>query len=123
MSIVSSGIRLRTFSTYLSSTVSTCSPPRRLQRWPPFQQVARSLETATLVNSDVPYRKQLKDKAKQRRAAGESKHDDVKKIKEARAEHWELTVGIEVHAQLNTERKLFSRRVYNLNLIYGRRLI
>ena len=111
MSIVSSGIRLRKLSTYLSSTASSRLPPRRLQQWPPFQQVARSLETATLVNSDVPYRKQLKDKAKQRRAAGESKHNDAKKVREARAENWELTVGIEVHAQLNTERKLFSRKV------------
>ena len=111
MSIVSSGVRLRTFSTYCSSSVSARSPPRRLQQWAPFQQVARGLKTATLANSDVPYRKQLKDKAKQRRADGESKHDDAKKIKEARAENWKLTVGIEVHAQLNTERKLFSRRV------------
>ena len=110
MSIVSSGIRLRTFSTYLSSTVSTRSSPRRLQQWPPVQQFARILETATLVTNDVPYRKQLKDKAKQRRATGEPKQNDAKKIKEARAENWELTVGIEVHAQLNTERKLFSRR-------------
>lgn len=111
MFIASSGIRLRTLSAYLSSSVSAHLPPRRLQQCLPFQQVARSLETATLANSDVPYRKVLKDQAKQRRAAGELKHDDAKKIKETRAENWKLTVGIEIHAQLNTERKLFSRRV------------
>ena len=60
-------------------------------------------------DNNVPYRKQLKDEAKCRRAAGESKNNVHQKNGDARAEKWELTVGIEVHAQLNTERKLFSR--------------
>lgn len=58
----------------------------------------------------VPYRKQLKDEAKQRRLAGNAEHGAVKKAEDEKAKHWELTVGIEVHAQLNTERKLFSSR-------------
>ncbi|KAL1873596.1 hypothetical protein VTK73DRAFT_838 [Phialemonium thermophilum] len=54
----------------------------------------------------VPYRKQLKDQAKALKAAGGKK-------KKAKADNqtvpgWELTVGIEIHAQLNTTKKLFS---------------
>jgi aspartyl-tRNA(Asn)/glutamyl-tRNA(Gln) amidotransferase subunit B len=53
----------------------------------------------------VPLRKQLKDQAKALKALG--------KKKKAKADNqtvpgWELTVGIEIHAQLNTPRKLFS---------------
>lgn len=53
----------------------------------------------------MPIRKQLKDQAKALKALG--------KKKKAKADNqtvpgWELTVGIEVHAQLNTARKLFS---------------
>jgi hypothetical protein len=52
-------------------------------------------------------RKQLKDAAKVRKAGlnrSKSSSPEVA-IKAAR---WELTVGIEIHAQLNTTRKLFS---------------
>ena len=73
------------------------------------RQAFRGLETVTVSDNNVPYRKQLKDEAKRRRAAGESKNNAPQKSGDARAEKWELTVGIEVHAQLNTERKLFSR--------------
>jgi aspartyl-tRNA(Asn)/glutamyl-tRNA(Gln) amidotransferase subunit B len=57
---------------------------------------------------DTPFRKALKDAAKQekkdRRAnASANTSDDV------RFDKWELTVGIEIHAELNTARKLFSR--------------
>jgi len=52
----------------------------------------------------IPLRKQLKDEAKQRKA---DLHKSVKKKKGA-LDNWELTVGIEIHAQLNTARKLFS---------------
>lgn len=53
----------------------------------------------------VPLRKQLKEQAKALKVAG--------KKKKAKADNqtvpgWELTVGIEIHAQLNTARKLFS---------------
>jgi aspartyl-tRNA(Asn)/glutamyl-tRNA(Gln) amidotransferase subunit B len=44
---------------------------------------------------------------------------EVKKIKNKgsnqTAEGWELTVGIEIHAQLNTERKLFSQAATSFN--------
>lgn len=54
----------------------------------------------------TPLRKQLKDEAKVRRAAG-PRGPAIATIQEDNNK-WELTVGIEIHAQLNTERKLFS---------------
>lgn len=56
----------------------------------------------------VPFRKQLKDEAKRRRAAGEKTSRDIGRNKARSLDRWELTVGIEIHAQLNTDRKLFS---------------
>lgn len=81
-------------------------------RWqfvkPPFHHL-RTLHTEEPRPNTVPLRKQLKDLAKERRASGESKSAkrDAKR-KDLSLERWELTVGIEIHAQLNTERKLFS---------------
>lgn len=51
----------------------------------------------------VPLRKQLKDEARARKiqVSKKSKSD-------SRLDKWELTVGIEIHAELNTTRKLFS---------------
>ena len=67
----------------------------------------------------VPFRKQLKEEAEARRL------ERVKKGKQengtARLEEWELTVGIEIHAQLNTDAKLFSskrlRRIWVVPLL------
>lgn len=60
---------------------------------------------------DTPFRKLLKDAAKQekkqKRSAAGSKQTPSKGAS-VRLEKWELTVGIEVHAELNTARKLFS---------------
>lgn len=53
------------------------------------------------------FRKELKDAAKTSRtlpaAAKATKSPDILR-------DWELTVGIEIHAQLNASRKLFSRK-------------
>lgn len=73
----------------------------------------RSLHTQQKHNSThhtqpaVPLRKKLKDEAKQakRKSKGDSQTVDG----------WELTVGIEIHAQLNTSRKLFSPAVTSFN--------
>ena len=54
----------------------------------------------------MPFRKQLKDEAKARKAQGILFHD--KKVPSDVSSEWELTVGIEIHAQLNSDRKLFS---------------
>jgi aspartyl-tRNA(Asn)/glutamyl-tRNA(Gln) amidotransferase subunit B len=50
-----------------------------------------------------PYRQQLKLEAKRRK-----QNEGVQNNAEIDHAAWELTVGIEIHAQLNTERKLFS---------------
>ena len=74
-----------------------------------------NLHTESPNGSNVPFRKQLKEDAKKKRVReralgedGQATHngrvDDDPKFK-----RWRLTVGLEIHAQLNTERKLFSK--------------
>lgn len=55
--------------------------------------------------SHVPLRKQLKAEEKAQKASGRKKADNASKQV---VPGWELTVGIEIHAQLNTGHKLFS---------------
>ena len=100
--------RLRTKSARLPRVCQETTRARPLRSCQTIHQ-AQDSESTTIADSDVPYRKFLKDEAKRRRIAGESKDDAARKSKVARAQKWELTVGIEIHAQLNTERKLFSR--------------
>ncbi|KAI9771427.1 MAG: hypothetical protein M1840_002047 [Geoglossum simile] len=57
--------------------------------------------------STLPFRKQLKDEDRQRRISSEGKSGRSKTRDSANGK-WELTVGIEIHAQLNTANKLFS---------------
>ncbi|KAI1121247.1 GatB/GatE catalytic domain-containing protein [Nemania abortiva] len=60
----------------------------------------------------VPLRKQLKDEAKRQKASGKKKK---KNVNNQVADGWELTVGIEIHAQLNTAKKLFSPATTSFN--------
>ncbi|KAK6070669.1 pet112 family protein [Seiridium cupressi] len=60
----------------------------------------------------VPLRKQLKDEAKKAKASGKKKK---KNAANQVVKGWELTVGIEIHAQLNTARKLFSAAATSFN--------
>lgn len=79
----------------------------RLQRSPfTLYAVTRSDENRSVYIP--PFRKQLKDEAKQKRAVGNSVAKQDGKSASPRLERWELTVGIEVHAQLNSDHKLFS---------------
>ncbi|KAE8445542.1 hypothetical protein EG329_013306 [Mollisiaceae sp. DMI_Dod_QoI] len=100
-------------------------PGRRCLRQMRHRQAAQSLYsqryhttqveyTSTRTTSDIaiPFRKQLKDEAKQRKAEGAGKK--AKKDNQ-RLDNWELTVGIEIHAQLNTPRKLFSSAASTIN--------
>ncbi|PWY84530.1 glutamyl-tRNA amidotransferase subunit B [Aspergillus sclerotioniger CBS 115572] len=69
-------------------------------------QPFRSLQTTATESQDrVPLRKQLKQDAK----AVKARKRQTRENEEASRQKWELTVGIEIHAQLNTESKLFSR--------------
>ncbi|KAK4098744.1 hypothetical protein N658DRAFT_215994 [Parathielavia hyrcaniae] len=59
-----------------------------------------------------PLRKQLKDEARALKASGKKKKN---KADNQAVPGWELTVGIEIHAQLNTARKLFSPAATSFN--------
>ncbi|KAJ4992497.1 PET112 family protein [Stagonosporopsis vannaccii] len=75
----------------------------------PIQGSRRNLQTTSQppVQDDTPFRKALKDAAKQQKKASKG-GKKPKKGADPRLEKWELTVGIEIHAELNTARKLFS---------------
>ncbi|KAK3303047.1 amidotransferase-like protein [Chaetomium strumarium] len=60
----------------------------------------------------TPLRKQLKEEAKALKASGKKKK---KNADNQTVPGWELTVGIEIHAQLNTARKLFSPAATSFN--------
>ncbi|KAL2151412.1 hypothetical protein VTH82DRAFT_6510 [Thermothelomyces myriococcoides] len=60
----------------------------------------------------TPLRKQLKEQAKVLKASGKKKKN---KADNQTVPGWELTVGIEIHAQLNTTRKLFSPAATSFN--------
>ncbi|TQV96885.1 glutamyl-tRNA(Gln) amidotransferase, B subunit [Cordyceps javanica] len=57
------------------------------------------------------FRKKLKDEAKLAKKHGKKKN----KSDNQTVQGWELTVGIEIHAQLNSPRKLFSSAVTSFN--------
>lgn len=59
----------------------------------------------------VPLRKKLRDDAKLAKKQGKKKTKGDSQT----VDGWELTVGIEIHAQLNTERKLFSPAATSFN--------
>ncbi|KAK4665034.1 uncharacterized protein QC763_509870 [Podospora pseudopauciseta] len=72
----------------------------------------RTLSTTPPTPSDqqsqiIPLRKQLKDQAKAAKLSGSPKKK-LKKFDNQTVPGWDLTVGIEIHAQLNTPSKLFS---------------
>ena len=71
-----------------------------------------SRSTSSSTSNSVPFRKQLKEEAALARKSatpGKSKANNQK------LDDWELTVGIEIHAQLNTARKLFSPAATSIN--------
>lgn len=56
----------------------------------------------------VPFRKQLKDEAQRRKADLRNTTNHGRPGHGDRLKRWELVVGIEIHAELNTAKKLFS---------------
>lgn len=93
-------------------------PSRQLQP----RQHARHLTTetspahpSTTTSSPAaaaPFRKQLKEQAKALKKSG---HKKKKSSDNQTVPGWELTVGIEIHAQLNTAHKLFSPAITSFN--------
>lgn len=84
----------------------------------PIRVPLRNLQTSNRPpNDDAPFRKALKDVAKQKKKEGRQNAGSHKsqKGRDPRLENWELTVGIEIHAELNTARKLFSSAATSAN--------
>ncbi|KAK0835955.1 hypothetical protein LTR91_012996 [Friedmanniomyces endolithicus] len=84
-----------------------CPRPCIVAKW----LQSRNFTTRTpAAQETIPLRKHLKDEAKRKKA--EAKRDGDKSSTklgaDPRLEKWELTVGIEIHAELNTACKLFS---------------
>jgi GatB/GatE catalytic domain len=84
---------------------------------------AGSCAYVTQATEPIPLRKQLKDEAREKKSA--SSNGTLKPSNQhKKLDGWELTVGIEIHAQLNTARKLFSReqtrQFMSLKLIWVR---
>lgn len=83
---------------------------RRVERWISLLDLNRHLSQSHRLTQDVtPLRKQLKDAVKASRGKGRADELKAKQARDARLTEWELTIGIEIHAQLNTSKKLFSR--------------
>lgn len=99
------------YSRYLTSARLRCRPLLILEQ--PAARLYQPLLRRTVnidanvqrPNDFVPLRKQLKEEAK--RAKSQSRNGRGKK-QVAADDDWELTVGIEIHAQMNSEAKLFS---------------
>ncbi|KAE8328851.1 Glutamyl-tRNA amidotransferase subunit B, mitochondrial [Aspergillus sergii] len=97
-------------STRAARSLPCCQCPRpyssRLPTLTNPSSSVRRLQTSAPESQDrVPLRKQLKQNAKALKAEKRQRRES----EEASRQKWELTVGIEIHAQLNTENKLFSR--------------
>lgn len=68
----------------------------------------RNFSVGTINAAEItPLRKKLKDAARANRPAPTASVN-YEVVSEKSAAEWELTVGIEIHAQLNTNVKLFS---------------
>ncbi|MBA7490581.1 hypothetical protein ES702_01119 [subsurface metagenome] len=71
---------------------------------------ARPFHSSIATHAEVtPLRKQLKDAKRQSRTGVKGAQNVQNTEQDDRLKDWELTVGIEIHAQLNTTSKLFSR--------------
>ncbi|OBR05418.1 PET112 family protein [Colletotrichum higginsianum IMI 349063] len=77
-----------------------------------FEDTRATYATATPDAPPVPLRKKLKEEKKQLKKEARSQKP---KGSNQTVEGWELTVGIEIHAQLNTARKLFSPAATSFN--------
>ncbi|KAF2088587.1 Asp-tRNAAsn/Glu-tRNAGln amidotransferase B subunit [Saccharata proteae CBS 121410] len=76
----------------------------------------RNLSTeASPQEEAVHFRKQLKDEAKKRKAEKKAQGGKKGSEMDSRLQKWELTVGIEIHAELNTAKKLFSGAATSIN--------
>ncbi|KAJ5813328.1 uncharacterized protein N7503_000078 [Penicillium pulvis] len=87
-----------------SGAVRALSRAPRLS-WPLLISRNNFSSASNLQIDRVPLRKQLKQDAKSLKAQKKQRKEN----EEASRQEWELTVGVEIHAQLDTAAKLFSR--------------
>ncbi|AEO60034.1 hypothetical protein MYCTH_2308837 [Thermothelomyces thermophilus ATCC 42464] len=103
----------------LNSRLSRIAPVRQTSLSSQGRSLGTSAETATAAPPSAtaapitPLRKQLKEQAKALKASGKKKKKN--KADNQTVPGWELTVGIEIHAQLNSARKLFSPAATSFN--------
>lgn len=90
---------------WLQSSGHATTPPTIGTICPPYQAAFHTTQAIRI----TPLRKQLKDEAKAIRTAAAEGNPKTSTAGQEKLKNWELTVGIEIHAQLNTARKLFSR--------------
>ncbi|KAG6066437.1 hypothetical protein E4U32_005956 [Claviceps aff. humidiphila group G2b] len=86
----------------------TLPPHNRLRA---LHHVPSAAPAANSIGLTIPLRKQLKEEAKLAKKQAKQKS----KGNSQTVEGWELTVGIEIHAQLNASRKLFSPATTSFN--------
>ncbi|KAG9627951.1 hypothetical protein KCU64_g18068, partial [Aureobasidium melanogenum] len=79
-----------------------------------FSRTAYHHQGAKATEATVPLRKQLKEEAKQRKKSAKAAGKGSNEVNTL-LDKWELTVGIEVHAELNTAYKLFSTARTSVN--------
>ncbi|KAH0351339.1 hypothetical protein KCU83_g4586, partial [Aureobasidium melanogenum] len=79
-----------------------------------FSRTAYHHQGAKATEATVPLRKQLKEEAKQRKKSAKAAGKGSNEVNTL-LDKWELTVGIEVHAELNTAHKLFSTARTSVN--------
>ncbi|KAK4124431.1 hypothetical protein N657DRAFT_572261 [Parathielavia appendiculata] len=87
-------------------------PTRQTRNVSSHAATSTKLPPSVIASAGNPLRKQLKDEAKALKASGKKKK---KNANNQTVPGWELTVGIEIHAQLNTARKLFSAAATSFN--------
>ena len=102
------GLPARGFSTLHVICVRRLWAPRKTYFQCQISGVCLWRAPYTGVATGNSLRKQLKEEAKAKRAAARDGPTEFLHGIEPSFEGWKLTVGIEIHAQLNTARKLFS---------------
>lgn len=102
--------------TWLLTSTPRCSS-RVLHTSPHSTTTTTTSSSSSNTSTALPValRKQLKEEARARKALLASEKPGRERKTLDRLRDWELTVGIEIHAQLNTPRKLFSPAASTIN--------
>ncbi|TGO60054.1 hypothetical protein BELL_1218g00010 [Botrytis elliptica] len=92
---------------------SNHSPPIYASRSRAIQELHTKTESASSSSTNHSIQNSFKAARKQPKDEGIGRKPNSEKLQSL--DEWELTVGIEIHAQLNTERKLFSYAASSFN--------